>query len=299
METTAFLLSSWYSGATLLTLLLDRHPQIVSNGEGFPFTEDFQDFDCSCGQLLHGCEFYRFSAKHMLRESNYDPELFIRSPTYRKLPTLLRRLACTDRFPGPLRQRLLSVVPEYRKTTEYFVSAHLEFMDRALSYSGATVYLDGTKSLQRADLLLRHLAGNKHIWLLVKDCRGYCATVLRTGRLSRERVAEAAKEWKKYLWLAKRLAARYPEAKFRLIRYEDLCREPSSILGSLLESLGVSPDYDWTTVTRTPHVLGNKMRKSFNGEIRLSERWRDELDTNTEQAVIREAGDQMREHGYI
>ena len=49
-ETLNFILANWYSGATLLALLVNRHTVIECNGETFPFSpRDLKDRDCTCG----------------------------------------------------------------------------------------------------------------------------------------------------------------------------------------------------------------------------------------------------------
>jgi hypothetical protein len=293
-----FLLSSWYSGTTLLTLLLDRHPDIVSNGEGFPFSGDFQGYDCTCGYELRDCDFYRMAASHMDRGEEYDRRLFLRSPVY-DLSTPLSLLADTPHLPGRLRHALLSLHPRYRSITREFAEAHELFMNRALEYSNARVYLDGTKSLRRADILLQRARRNGRIWLLIKDCRGYCATVLRVRNWPQDKAVLAAKEWLEYIRLAKRLAASYPEVPFRILRYEDLCADPAGFLHDLVSELGLDPHYDWHSQARTPHVLGNKMRKGFDGTIRLDERWRSELEPAAQTAVVQVARRVMEEFGYV
>lgn len=298
MQKLAFLLSGWYSGTTLLTLLLDRHPEIVSNGEGFPFRGDFQAYDCTCGSELRDCSFYRCAAGHMYRGTEFDRRLFLRSPVY-DLVAPLEKAADTPRLPGRMRDALMSLHPRYRAITREFVAAHEQFMRQALEYTGASVYLDGTKSLRRADLFLQHLHCAPHIWLLVRDCRGYCATVLRVRQWSQHRAVEAAEEWVEYIRLARRLAASRPDVPFRVLRYEDLCADPGGCLGSLLTELGLDPDYDWRTAQRPSHVLGNRMRKAFDATVRLDERWKQELEPATQQAIARAARRTMEEFGYV
>ena len=294
----AILLSGWYSGATLLTLLLDRHPAIVSNGEGFPFSGDFQAFVCTCGSELRDCDFYRNVAGHMYRGTEFDRHLFLRSPDYERLGPL-GRLADTPRFPGRLRHALLSLHPGYRAMTAEFVAAHEEFMNRALARTDSSVYLDGTKSLRRADILLQHARREPRIWLLVKDCRGYCATVLRVRKWPQHKATIAAEEWLEYIRLARRLAAAHSDVPFRILRYEDLCADPAAFLNDLVSELGLNPSYDWGHQLRTPHVLGNKMRTDFNGTIEQDERWRRELEPATQLAVVRVARKTMEEFGYV
>lgn len=299
IERLAFLLSSWYSGATLLTMLLDRHPAVVSNGEGFPFHRRYQRFVCTCGNRLFDCNFYRHAAAHMQLEDKYDPAVFLREPVY-NLPGPIRRYAMSPRFAGRARHVLMSLSSTYRTETKAFCDAHIEFMRRALQYSGATVYLDGTKCLRRVELLAQHLDVPKHFWLMVKDCRGYCASVVRARRWPKDRALLAAREWVDYLRFAKRLARANPAVPLRIIRYEDLCRHPSQILGDLFKELGLN-DFDAETAGPSdPHLLGHKMRLSFDGRVEVREQWwRTYFDEDTQRSIVRFAKKPMQEFGYI
>lgn len=79
------LLANSYSGATLLTLLLDRHSRIVSNGESmFVSDRDPTRWDCTCGEDIDRCEFYRATARHMRLpdDAGWDKRLFVRVPAF-------------------------------------------------------------------------------------------------------------------------------------------------------------------------------------------------------------------------
>lgn len=296
MKRTVFLLSSWYSGATMLTMLLDRHPAVVSNGEAFPYNPRDRRHVCSCGKHLHECEFYRYAAAHMLD----DPKLFLREPLL-DLPSPLRRLAMSPRFAGRVRDHVMALSSEYRSQLDAFQRAHILFMRRALEYSGADIYVDGTKSLRRAEILLPHLDGKVHLWLLVKDCRGYCASMLRK-RYPKNKVAIPVQEWLDYIRFSERLARAAPAAVFRIVRYEDLCRHPSRVLDVLFSDLGLGYDERMDTTDYSAHLLGNRIRTTFDGRIEsveVRERWRHELDSKTQEEIVCLAGTKMAELGYV
>lgn len=299
MEKTAFLLSNWYSGATLATMLLDQHPDIVSNGEAFPFRKQFPLPVCSCGAPLTRCEFYRFAAAHMRNGGDYDPVLFTRDPNSR-LPPLVERLANSARLAGPLRDRILTLSRRYRGGIDEFFEAHRVFMERALLYSGSKIYIDATKSLARTDLLLKKAATSSSIvWLLVRDCRGFCLSTLRNRSWPVLRVPRAARAWLAYIRRASRLAGKHPAVRFRILRYEDLCRSPLPFLNHLYSQLGLSRRDEVWSADHTPHILGNRMRLTFDGKVQLREEWRTQLDDTTQGRIIRIAGREMERLGYL
>lgn len=298
MNQTAFLLSSWYSGATLLTLLLDFHPEIVSNGEAFPFDSKHQYPVCSCGKSLQECRFYRYAAGHMWNGQRYHPDLFLREPNL-EFSGLVQRFSMSPRFSGPLRHTIMGFSKKYRRKIDEFSRAHMLFMDRAADFSGAAVYLDATKSLPRSEILLRRIQGRKHLWLLVRDCRGFCNSVLRVRQWPVGNIPLAVREWLNYIRFSKRLAKKYPEANFRILRYEDLCASPLTVLNELFSELGVSSRQSIYGDNHTPHLLGNKMRMAFDGKIELKEHWRTALDEKTKAEIMKLAHEQMAELGYV
>ena len=84
-----------------------------------------------------------------------------------------------------------------------------------------------------------------------------------------------------------------------LVRYEDLCENPTSSLERLWAFCGVPPFEPNTTIqARDHHVLGNSMRMGDTIEVRLDETWRSRLGRDDEQRVLDVAGDLNGRLGY-
>jgi hypothetical protein len=64
MNRSLYITSSSYSGSTLLSFLLNTHPEIFTVGEmdGWNYGED-ETFECSCGRILCECPFFRRVAR--------------------------------------------------------------------------------------------------------------------------------------------------------------------------------------------------------------------------------------------
>ena len=293
-----FLFSNWYSGATLLTLLLDRHPEIVSNGEGFPFFPDNNYPACSCGNILQECDLYRYAGNHMWDGKYFNKHLFLREPNI-KLPNIINKLAMSPRIPGYFRHYIMSMSKEYAKKISEFSKAHLLFMERAKEFAGARIYLDATKSLRRAEIFLSTTAEPIYAYLLVKDCRSFCFSALRFRKWDVSHAGIAAQEWLNYIRFSRRLAKNYSNLNLQIIRYEDLCSSPLTTLNDIYSDLAVSPQKEVYHENHIHHLLGNKMRMKFDGQIKFRDQWRTELDKDTKRKIIRIAGDQMSELGYI
>ena len=70
-----FIASLPYSGSTLLAFLLAAHPQIATIGEmtGGIESEDPDEYRCSCGEKIKGCDFWRaVTAKMSAKNFNFD-----------------------------------------------------------------------------------------------------------------------------------------------------------------------------------------------------------------------------------
>jgi hypothetical protein len=178
------LLANSYSGATLLTILLNGHSRIVSNGEAMFIDErDRTHYDCTCGQYLEDCAFYRATARHMrlADDSGWDRQLFMRVPRFSS-NALIEGVLRSARYVSASRERLIELVPAYRDIRDRFLQAQREFFANARRFAGASIYLDGTKSLRRAQLLAADGRCDMKVLYLIRDGRGFCASYLKNTR---------------------------------------------------------------------------------------------------------------------
>ena len=294
------LFANWYSGATLFTILLDRHTEIVSNGESmFFFEEDERRYDCTCGRYIDECEFYRATAAHMRRAdgAGWDRRLFVQVPHFSRQP-LLGSLLNSWRLEGALRNRLMSVVPSWRRTRDRFLDAQLAFFENARRFAGASLYLDGTKSIRRAQLLARDARSEMKVLHLIRDGRGFCASYTRNEN-SRPSPAEAAVRWLRYIEQVDGFSRAYPSVPVLTIRYEDLCRSTEETLRGICRFLEI-PHEDLTAgTTKQAHILGHDMRKTFDGKIVENARWKETLDPRTQAELTARMQDALGRFGYL
>lgn len=293
---TAFLLANWYSGATLLTLLLDRHPQIVSNGEGFYHRFRTGDTVCSCGESVTECPFYRHAAAGMWAGADYDSRLFsVTPPLFPREP--LRRLFESARLSGRWRRSVIRSLPWLRAEYDGFVKAHVEFMRRALSLSKAELYLDGTKSLRRAEIFLsEEQFESSPLLLLVRHPLSWCASWMEKRKTAD--LDNAIRTWNEYVRRSFRLREHFPESPFRTVLYEDLCEHPTRELTEIERWLGLRAGGVLEPRNSTPHVLGNKMRFTFDGTVRPAVDRSNELTTDERTEILERCEDWMEAVGY-
>lgn len=294
------LLSNWYSGATLFTILLNRHSQIVSNGETMFFNdEDASRYDCSCGKYIDECDFYEATTRHMRRPGvpGWDKRLFVQVPTLSRNP-ILRSLLGSPRFESVLRHRIISAVPAWGGLRDRFLEAQLQFFANARQLAHASIYLDGTKSIPRAQLFARSGASDMKVLHLLRDGRGFSASCVRHMD-SKPSLTEAAKIWMDYISAVDKFAKSFPSVPVLSVRYEDLCRNTVATVDRICGFLEI-PSEDLTVGTMDGmHVLGNRMRRNFNGAIVEDTSWKERLDPATQTHLTSLMRKQLERFGYL
>lgn len=293
------LLSNWYSGATLLTILLNAHSRIVSNGESMFFDEnDDKRYDCSCGSYIDECAFFEATTRHMrpAGAAGWDKRLFVHVPCFSRNP-VLHTLLHSVRLECHLRHRFINATPAYRSIRDRFLDAQLQFFSNARSQSGASIYLDGTKSIRRAQLFARDDRCDMKILHLVRDGRGFCASDIKNTR-GATRPTDAAQAWVSYIEHVDRLAKLFPSVPVLVVRYEDLCRSTAEVMRTICGYLDIPYEEPGADPMRGAHILGNRMRRKFNGEIQEDTSWKERLDQDTQTQLTSMMKPQLERFGY-
>lgn len=295
------LFANWYSGATLFTILANNHSQIVSNGETFPFSvTDRNRYQCSCGMYIDECDFYRYAAGHMRSRDGkeWDRRLFVQIPEYQTFG-ILNRYLNSARLNGTVRSYILNHNRELKNQRNEFLGAQCEFFVRAMEYSNATVYMDGMKSIRRAQYFACEANIDLKVVNLVRDGRAFCYSYIKNEGLSNTDLSRATSYWNNYLDLSDRFRTSFPNVGFIDIRYEDICRDQKGTLGSLYKFLNLEYQPFNINNENKAHILGNRMRKTFTGEIREHIEWKSCMS----QSEIRYMNLGMQKHlakyGYI
>lgn len=293
------LLSNWYSGATLLTLLLNRHPALVSNGEIFPGWIDggVKNVPCSCGSSVDACPFYREAAAHMWRQDAWDPTLFRPEPEFSRNPSLQGVLRTTRHF-GPAKVKIRASIPGVGPRIQRFFAAQELFLANALDLLSGTVYLDGTKSLVRAELFLAEPRyARSPLILLVREPVSWCASWLDKG--FQATLGYAIHSWREYIRRSLLLSRAFPRSDVHIVRYEALCEDPRARLNEIFEFIGLDEADDSPNEEEAQHhVLGNRMRLTFDGRVHPATDRSDELSAADRARVLDACRDLMELVGY-
>jgi hypothetical protein len=298
MAKVLYMSCSAYSGSTLLSFLLNTHPEVVTVGHtmGWNFGPE-EEFRCSCGSLLQECGFFRQIGRDF-EEAGLPFDFRNFGTAYRVAggERLNRWLTANlplinSSAPERVRDRLLLALPGIGARLRQQDQANLVFFRSAVKQRGASVFVDNSHDPHR----LRHLARVPELKLmcahLVRDPRGVTlSNMTKKGwdpRLSTRR-------WLRHQSTIARVAGHYSE--MIRIYYEDLCEDVDKTLETLYGFVGLpvvrfSGDFK----LGEHHILGNVMRLR-DGKVSRDTRWKRELPAAEQRIVIDTARSWLNRH---
>ncbi len=299
MKRFAYILSPSYSGSTLLTILLARHPQIATIGElKATHMGEIAEYVCSCGTRIVECDFWQQVADGLAQRGiEFDLADFgtaFRRPARPMLDRVLRARVRGAGFES-VRRLALQTLPGAARTFEEILERNRALAEVVTELQGADVFLDGSKEPQRLKYLIEAGFPDIRVIHLVRDGRAVANSTIKHDACS---VASAAQEWRRMHEESQRVLRRLPEAAYATVRYEDLCLRPDEILPDLFRLVGVDPQTPQRAATEPHHILGNSMRLKPLREIRLDEKWHDELSADQLAEFDGLAGEVNRGYGY-
>ena len=294
--------TSAFSGATLLASLLGAHPQIATVGEmnGLIPREDPDEYLCSCGQKIKTCKFWQ-SVKTAMHNrgfefdvAHFDTKFVLGGPLFIQY---LRMGSFRNRTLDSIRDAVFYAWPGEVRQLKALVARNTAFIEAVLEVTGKKVFVDTSKAPLRLKSLQKFSAFDVRAIHLVRDVRGVVASHLR--RDADLNAHKAARQWVRLNQKLKVTLQSLPKEKHMLLRYEDLCQHVQSILEQLYHFCGVVPGVRVADLRAVPHhIVGNAMRLRTLSEIRLDERWKNQLMEEQLREVERVATPLARQYGY-
>lgn len=301
MSRVLFLVATGYSGSTLLSFLLNAHPDISSVGEAtgpYDLWEDQRTYPCSCGATLSECAFWqRIGTQMQARGHAFGPgnwnvrfDLSKRRVPYQLLNQPLRHNGL-----DALRDALVLRVPAWRRRLEATARRNEALVDSVLAVTGKRVFLDASKAAARARYFHRLTSFDLRVVHLVRDSFGFISSWTSRD----ESLVAGLRYWTRTVGHADRLADLVGPDRFLRVRYEDLCRETDAELARISRFAGVEP-HSGPVDFRAPsnHMIGSEMRLENSGQVRLDERWRERLSPRRIRIVEAVTGRLRRRLGY-
>jgi hypothetical protein len=284
MSRIAFVLCPSFHGATLLSLFLNNHSQIVALGDTLPST-DHLDFFCSCGDRIDACWFWQAilvksvdTSKNTKKVFNEVPQLSRNLSHNSKINSMLAHL---PRQFGRVAWKLLGPVASSR-----FLDDTIKLREIACQLHNAKLFIDGSKSASRV-AAYSALSGDPvtKVLHLARDPRGYYASCSRSQpHMSFEEITSSW--WMYHAWTV-RIFANDPRYCYLFLRYEDFCADQQFFTERVLNHLGLAAE-NLSGPPKTPHhVIGHEMLVGFDGNINAAESWRRTLPLNQQREIIR------------
>ncbi len=292
-----------FCGSTLLSFIMNTHPEVVSVGEISPTARaEGPDYLCSCGAKLASCTLFASVRTVMARRFGVSMD-----PVYWKLlhrataNRYLDHLATVYTYPAlvvHVRDTVREWVPAWRKGINWYARRNEAFIRSVLRVSGKRLFFDATKLSTRIPVL-RRICGRRLLVLhLVRDPRGYAWSAGRHEGLTWDR---AARNWTRSNLAVEHALAGLDPHRWIRIRYEDLCRDPDAVLARITGFAGVAPyTSDDPSRRGSHHIIGNEMRLSADPRPRprLDETWRERLPAEGRDRVWALAGALAARYGY-
>lgn len=283
-----YILSPSFSGSTLLTLLLAQHSDIATIGElKATAMGDIGAYICSCGVPITDCSFWSSLQMKMLdRNLSFEVDKF---GTHFGSESSFRKKILGAQVRGTLfesiRSLCIRLYPPLRREFASIVNQNKILIDHICELQDAPVFMDGSKDPNRLLYLLNSDKWDVEVVKITRNGRAQC-----NSRRQKERnpvdYLGAIKEWRGTVRQIDSLGRRIKKEKLHELKYEDLCSEPAEVLNSLFESIGLSRlERDWVNVELKQsehHILGNSMRTKERIQIKLDERWKDEISNDEE-----------------
>ena len=267
-----FVLGMEHSGSTLLAFLLSAHPEVATVGAAFAVPRLLRrrwiegGGSCSCGRPYRRCDFWAdVLAGSAARGHGLTREGF---------------LATGRRDRGAANRRLHA------------------FAESVIDAAQARIFLDISKDPLQLDSLRRSGHFDLSVIDLHRDGRAVVAAWLRrNAELGFDRMID---RWLRREKRRDAVLRHIDGAVVHRVRHEDLATEPASVMAGVGAFIGLTTPIATTGFkTRTDHhVIGNPMRLDDVEEIRLDERWREELTPVALAAFEVRGGERNTANGY-
>ena len=301
-----YILSPSYSGSTLLTLMLAQVNGIATIGElKASAIQDIDSYLCSCGNLIHKCEFWRDLAKKLSDQGiDFSVEDF---DTHFDGQNALQRRVLLAQCRGEafefLRYWTTKLLPGLNNEITRVLDRNVALAEAIIELQDGKLLLDGSKDPQRLIYFLNSGKFDISVIRMVRDGRAQC-----NSRREKEQdvnpvdYAGARREFRSTIDQMDYVARRIPPERLLSLTYESLCEDPAKELSRIVDWLGLpQPDIDWADVdlrSRPHHVLGNSMRIRERISIRLDEGWKERVSPSEAAEFDRIAGHVNKRLGY-
>lgn len=296
-----YIASTSYTGSTLLAILLGSHPSITTVSEltGLNPGLSCQTYLCSCQKTMETCEFWLSVRDIYYKKYGENINLNdLETRFYLGDSILLRNILYRSLYSNILettRNIILKFYYERDQNIQKWINRNERLIEVMCELTDADTFVDASKDPSRLLYLGRMKGVSLSVIHLVRDVRGFVNSCRKNNN---DDIGRSSRRWARIHGDIERLA-QFTHADYRLVRYEDLCENTDSLLGSLYHWLGVDDSVSWKFNPRDQHILGNRMRLRENLTIRFDDSWRNELrESDIQKSLKGKRRIMMKRYGY-
>jgi hypothetical protein len=299
-----YIMGAGHIGSTILDIVLGSHPHFESLGEVSKYHRNGWKADtnrtCSCGEPVFECPFW-VQARARWMELTGQPD-----------PT--RYVALQNRFESSGSGWLALLWNSIFSSSDFrdFKDWTAAFYQAIHEVGGKPVLVDSSLTPRRAFALAKNPKIDLHLIHMVRDGRGVIWSLMKPGKqalIRKEYVPAHPFKTTRY-WLSANLQSlsvfnQVPEAKRRLVRYEDFVTNPSLTVQKIGEWVGedlsdVISESGLSNPNPVRHTVGgNRVRMQKDIRIRADFAWQEHLPQKDRKLFWRTAGWLARRFGYL
>lgn len=264
-ERNFFVVAPSFHGSTLLTKLLNDHPEVVSLGDTYPSNR--MDQLCGCGKRVSVCPFWQeiAAAVHVDRYKDYPHWL----PDYPAITGSRADQLMYNTLPPSALARL---IPDERRSA--FATDFANFTHGVQVNCGSEnprIFVDGVKSVARVAALAASGIRVDGVIHLQRDPGDYVQSAMKQHGYRRASFVRRLLKYRLFHNRARRIGDTVP---YFSVTYEGLSEWPEETLNGIFRFLGVEPRPLMELVNegkhRPWHFMGNASLFGFDGRIRAS-----------------------------
>ena len=251
-----YLLGAGRSGTTVIATVMNAHPNIQTAGELHQFFGHLLgDKDCSCGNTLATCEFWRNTS------NNFQVSI-------KELRNWKRQIK---------KQEAHRNIPKYlfnkREYKDYCKIQELLFTNIKKETEGQWI-LDSSKYIGRYLLLKRSEKLKVRGVYVVRDVRGVIASFMKKVQTSRSPLSAIL-----YYLMINTFAQLvcWMDREVVKVRYEDFMRDPERVVQEICGRISPTLDIPISLPSEfeMPHIIGgNRLRKHKTISLNFDEKWK-------------------------
>jgi len=291
---TVSVLAPSFHGATVLSIVLDSHPEIVSLGDTIPRWNQ----NCVCGAPVLRCKFWKKIINAIGGNNELDdtapiidrPNFLSSSRTLELLGLLV--LFAISRASPRLAKHLQ---PE---STHRYLTAKQNLIETALSETRKSVFVDGEKSISMT--MLAYVTNpnlSRKIIHLVRDPRAFVVSSMKKNNLS---LRDSAASWQRTHRNIRAFTRLLKKSESHLVRFEDLSRNPQKVVNNIVDFLDLDtfPVAGEDSQVRLGHQIGNTSYRKHGTKIHPSENWKRVLSVAQQREILSRTYPISSEYGY-